>query len=340
LLAYEKFKEHVGIKRPTEVLDTRLGLAVIDPDILDRFKIDTRYIYMKGSESHNSQWDHVNDTFVDEWGVTLKRPQGGFYYDYLKYPFPEPSIEALNNHKWPDPDDPSRFKGLREQAKKLYDDGYAVGTYLKGAWETTWSLRSMENIFFDIMTEKKFYHAMADKVSYILSRMVENLFKEVGDYVQWLCVTCDLGTQQNLLISPEAYAKFVKPYEARIFNAVRKHSKAKIAQHSCGAIFPIIGRLIDSGIDILNPIQTSAKGMDTAKLKREFGKDLCFWGGLDVQKLLTTGTKEDVRNEVKRVMTDLGAGGGYLFAPSHDIQAMTPPENIVAMFETAGQKTA
>jgi uroporphyrinogen decarboxylase len=136
------------------------------------------------------------------------------------------------------------------------------------------------------------------------------------------------------MISPDDYKAKVRPYEKRIFETVKRKSNAKVAQHSCGAIFKIIPHLIDAGIDILNPIQTSAKGMDTALLKREFGKDLCFWGGIDTQKILPNGTPEDVEKEVQRVMRDLSPEGGFLFAPTHDIQTFTPVENIIAMYES------
>jgi uroporphyrinogen decarboxylase len=137
------------------------------------------------------------------------------------------------------------------------------------------------------------------------------------------------------MISPDHYKIFVKPYEKRIFEVVKRKSKAKVAQHSCGAVFRLIPELIDSGIQILNPIQTSAKGMDTKLLKREYGQDLCFWGGIDVQKILPCGTPGEVEREVKRVIDDLAAGGGVLLGPSHDIQAFTPVENIVALFQSA-----
>jgi uroporphyrinogen decarboxylase len=186
----------------------------------------------------------------------------------------------------------------------------------------------------DLVLEPRFFHALADKVSEVLSRMVENFLTEVGDYLQFFCITTDLGTQIGLMISPSDYKTFVRPYEKRIYETIRKKSKAKVAQHSCGAIFQLIPDLIETGIDILNPIQTNAKGMDTALLKREFGKDLCFWGGIDAQKVLPQGTPEEVEREVKRVVQDLSPGGGFLFAPSHDIQTFTPPENVVALYES------
>jgi uroporphyrinogen decarboxylase len=334
LAAYEELKKRLAVKTPTQVLDSRLGLAVIDESILDRFRIDTRYVYTKASKSWDPKADSGEDTFIDEWGATLKRPRGGFYYDHVGSPIKEPTLDAIKKHTWLDPDDPTRYEGLREAAKGYYEKGYAVGSYMKGPFETTWILRGVEQAMTDLALEPKFFHALADKVSEILSRMVENFLAEVGDYLQFFCITCDLGTQIGLMISPSDYKTFIRPYEKRVYEAVRKRSMAKVAQHSCGAIFKLIPDLIETGIDILNPIQTNAKGMDTALLKKEFGKDLCFWGGIDAQKILPQGTPGDVEQEVKRVIQDLSPSGGFLFAPSHDIQTFTPPENVVALYES------
>jgi len=335
LASYENLKKRFGIEIPTQVLDKRTGLALVDESILDRFDIDTRYIYLKPSRSWNPMIRPMEDTFVDEWGATLKRPKDGFYYDHVEYPIKEPTKEAIQKHHWPNPDDPTRLEGLKEEARAFYEKGYALGTVIKGVFETTCILRGFEQVLSDIALNQDFYHALADKTADVLSRMVEHLLSEVGSYLQFVCVTCDLATQLNLMISPDHYKIFVKPYEKRIFEVVKRKSRAKVAQHSCGAVFRLIPELIDSGIQILNPIQTSAKGMDTKLLKREYGQDLCFWGGIDVQKILPCGTPGEVEREVKRVIDDLAAGGGVLLGPSHDIQAFTPVENIVALFQSA-----
>jgi len=335
LRTYEELKCRFGVKTPTKVLDQRLGLAVIDEAILNRFQIDTRYVYMQSSKSWDPKANLLEDTFIDEWGATLKRPENGFYYDHVGFPIKEPTMEAIKKHKWLDPDDPTRYAGLREIAKDYYDRGYSVGSYMKGTFETVGILRGFEQSLMDIAIEPEFYHAISDKVSEILSRMVENFLAEVGDYLQFFCITCDLGTQIGLLISPDYFRTSIRPYEKRIYEAIRKKSKAKVAHHSCGAVFPLIPDLIEAGVDILNPIQTNARGMDTALLKKEFGKDICFWGGIDAQKILPLGTPTDVEREVKRVMADLSPGGGFLFAPSHDIQAFTPIDNVIAMYNAA-----
>jgi uroporphyrinogen decarboxylase len=128
----------------------------------------------------------------------------------------------------------------------------------------------------------------------------------------------------------------IKPKQRRLVNAIKKKTNAKLFYHSCGATRDLIPDLIDLGFDILNPVQVSAKGMDTGKLKQDFGRDITFWGGgVDTQHVLPFGKPQDVADEVKRRIDDLAPGGGFVFAAVHNIQALVPPENIVAMFDTA-----
>jgi uroporphyrinogen decarboxylase len=333
LAGYEELKKRLGVNTPTEVLDSRLGLAVVHESILRRFHIDTRYVYMKAAASWDPKTNAAADTLVDEWGATLKRPRGGFYYDHVGFPIKEASLEAIKAHPWPDPDDRSRYEGVRELAKEYHEKGFAVGSYMKGTFETTWIMRGVERAMTDMLLEQEFFHALSDRISDILARMVENFLTEVGEYLQFFCVTCDLGTQTAPMISPDHYKTKVRPYEKKIFDTIKRHSTAKVAQHSCGAIFKLVPHLIEAGVDILNPVQTNAKDMDTALLKKEYGKDICFWGGIDAQKILPHGTPSDVEKEVRRVIGDLSPDGGFLFAPTHDIQTFTPVENIIAMYE-------
>lgn len=127
----------------------------------------------------------------------------------------------------------------------------------------------------------------------------------------------------------------VKPRQKQIFSFIKKRTDAKLYLHSCGAIYEFIPDIIECGVDVLNPVQVSAKGMDTKRFKQEFGDRLSFWGAIDTQRILPFGTPGDVEEEVKRRIYDLASGGGYVLAPVHNIQANVPPENIVAMFEAA-----
>jgi uroporphyrinogen decarboxylase len=144
----------------------------------------------------------------------------------------------------------------------------------------------------------------------------------------------DMAGQQSLLFSPETYRKIIKPRHEKLFFFIKEQAPIRLFFHSCGAIRPLIADLIDAGIDILNPVQISAAGMDPKELKQEFGRDLIFWGGgVDTQGVLGTGTPEEVKEDVKRNIEALAPGGGFVFAAVHDIQANVPPENIMAMWE-------
>ncbi|MFQ6067667.1 MAG: uroporphyrinogen decarboxylase family protein, partial [bacterium] len=129
--------------------------------------------------------------------------------------------------------------------------------------------------------------------------------------------------------------KLVKPLQRQLFESIKKRTRAKLFYHCCGSVYPFIGDLLEIGIDILNPIQVSAKNMDTKRLKKEFGEELTFWGGCDTQRVLPFGTPDEVRQEVKKRIDHLAEGGGFVFNSVHNIQADVPPENVVAMFDMA-----
>jgi uroporphyrinogen decarboxylase len=151
----------------------------------------------------------------------------------------------------------------------------------------------------------------------------------------------DLGGQNAPLMSPRTYRSLIQPRHKRLFSFIKEQSPVKVFYHTCGAVKPLIPDLIEAGIDILNPVQISAAGMDLAELKREFGPDLVFWGGgVDTQHLLGTGTPEEIRAHVRQNIELLAPGGGFVFAAVHDIQANVPPENIMAMWETWQENAA
>ena len=161
---------------------------------------------------------------------------------------------------------------------------------------------------------------------------VEQLLKDVGPYVDVIVTGDDLGMTAGPMMSPASYRRFIKPYHAELFSAIKQRISGKIFFHSCGNVYRLLGDFADVGVDLLNPVQVSAGEMgDTARLKREFGDRLSFCGAIDTQRVLPHGTPEDVRAEVRRRIRDLAPGGGYVVAAVHCIQPDVPPENIVAM---------
>ena len=158
---------------------------------------------------------------------------------------------------------------------------------------------------------------------------------QVGRYIHLMALADDLGHNGGLLFSPKLFRRIYKPRLRRLITFIRTKTDAKIWFHSCGAISELISDLIDVGVDVLDPVQVSAKGMDSATLKREFGKDLVFWGGGCHTQVLNFGSPEQVREEVRKRINDFAQGGGYIFTPGHNIQFGVPPENIIAVYEAA-----
>ncbi|MHB1296399.1 MAG: uroporphyrinogen decarboxylase family protein [Anaerolineae bacterium] len=172
------------------------------------------------------------------------------------------------------------------------------------------------------------------KIENMLTNMA--LFAEaVGDHIDVVWLGEDLGTQQGLMISPHAVRTLIAPYYKRLFDWVHQHTAWKVFFHCCGGIYPIIDTLIEAGVDILNPVQTTARGMDPVRLKAEFGDRLVFWGGgIDTQTVLPYGTLPEIREQVRERIQILGRGGGFVFNPVHNIQGDISPDRLIAMYET------
>jgi uroporphyrinogen decarboxylase len=163
------------------------------------------------------------------------------------------------------------------------------------------------------------------------------MLSAVGDLIHVICQGDDLAMQDRSIVSPDLYRKHVKQFHKALYSFIRSRKKARIMHHSCGSVYELIPDLIDCGVDVLNPVQTSASNMEPEKLKREFGSELVFWGGLDIQRVLSQGTPQQVEEQVKGLRDVYGTGGGYVFTPSHNIQPDAPMMNIQTMFEAANR---
>lgn len=187
----------------------------------------------------------------------------------------------------------------------------------------------------DMKKNPEVFRYLADRILEVQGAVVEAFFHECGEYIDFALLADDLGTQQAPFVSPKDYKEYWKPYHKEMISRTKALTDAFIFWHCCGSIFPLIEDLIDIGVQVLNPIQPLAKGMNPESLKKTYGDRLAFDGGLDVQKLLPHGTADQVKAEVQRVIEILGKNGGYIFAPSHNIQGDVPPQNVVAMFDAA-----
>jgi uroporphyrinogen decarboxylase len=333
--AYDKLKRLIGFTSQTRTF--LRDHVEIDEPILERFGVDTRYIRVRPPTGYKLIIDE-NNSFVDLWGTRWAKPPSSLYWDMVDYPIKEPTLEALNRYAWPDPDDPGRVEGLRERAKRLYETteyGLVVDMTGFGVFEQGWALRGFENFLADLGVNQRFAEALMQRVADYKIRLWGHILDAVGDYVQVVMEADDIGTQQSTMVSPETYRRLIKPAQKRVWGFIKSRTKAYLFLHSCGSVRRFIPDYIEMGLDILNPVQVAAKGMDPKELKREFGKDLTFWGGgCDTQNVLTFGTPEDVEREVKRRISELAPGGGFVFNQVHNVQPQVPPENIMRMFET------
>lgn len=333
--AYEKLKKYLGIKSKTILADKLDQLVEIDEEILKRFDIDTRRLVPKTPEKWKGEL--LPGGFIrDIWGVTWGRAEGGHYYP-CDYPLKgDCSPSDINNFPWPDPNDLGDLEEFKKEAKFLHEEtGYAIILSLPGRLMSLGCyLRGFENWFIDLITNQRFAEALLDKGLEVQLEIGSKWLAVVGKYVDVIHISDDLGTQKAPMISPELYHKLIKPRQRKLFDFIRDRTDAKILLHSDGCVYPFIPDFIEIGVDILNPLQVGAKNMDPKKLKQEFGDQLCFWGGVDTQHTLPFGTSEEVKDEVKRRIEELGYQGGYILSSVHNIQNDVSPQNICTMFDT------
>jgi uroporphyrinogen decarboxylase len=343
--AYRRLREHLKLpEAEIQIEDPIQQLARVHDDVKERLEVDVYGVNpSKPRGIGTPPWSEDGyDKLLDEWGIEWWKPQdGGFYYDMRRHPLAEiDTVEGLSRHKFPDPLDPARYAGLVERAGDLFNQrqvAYVLGRNAPGILEIALWMRGFENFFCDMAANQPFAEALLDRICEIKMKYWERALELVGANVMIVSEADDLASQIGLLVSPAMYRKLVKPRHSRLFSFIKKRAATdvKIFYHSCGAVSPLIPDLIEAGIDILNPVQVSAANMDTRELKRQFGKDLTFYGGgVDTQRILPRGTPAEVRDEVRRRIDDLAPGGGFVFTTVHNIQADVPPENILAMWET------
>ncbi len=343
--AYRHLRVYLGLPtEPVEIEDPIQQLARVHDDMKEKLRVDV-YGLNPGKPRGIGRpgWSEDGyDKLEDEWGIEWWKPQdGGFYYDMRRHPLAGvDTVKELAKYKFPDPLDPGRYEGMAERADELFNHrqvAYVLGRNAPGIFEIALWMRGFENFYCDMVTNQPFAEALLDIILEIKMRYWARALEVVGPNVMMLSEADDLASQNRCLISRELYRKLIKPRHTRLFGFIKQQARVpvKIFYHSCGAVAPLIPDLIDAGIDILNPVQVSAAGMDTAELKKQFGKELTFYGGgVDTQQVLPRGTPQQVRDEVKRRIDDLAPGGGFIFNTVHNIQADVPPANIVAMWET------
>lgn len=269
-------------------------------------------------------------TLVNEWGMRFRTV--GLYNEFIEFPLAHAETRAdIEAYPFPEAHAEGRFDHARMTVQVFGQTHGIVADLETTMFETAWYLVGLEKFLTDLMIGAEYVEPLLDRIAEINVGIGKELIR-LGADVIW-CGD-DFGGQNGMIMSPELWRQVFKPRIRRIFEAFRSvNPQIKIAWHSCGSILPIIPDFIEIGLDILNPLQPLAKDMTPELLKREFGRDLIFFGGIDVQELLPHGTPEQIRAEVTRRMRVFGGDGGYIAAPAHNVQDDTPEENILAMFE-------
>ncbi|GMV93393.1 MAG: methyltransferase [Candidatus Hydrogenedentota bacterium] len=344
-IPYQRLIEHLGIADEVQILDPVQQLARPCEAVLERFHVDTRYLvagapegFESGIERHTRDgrlWHDLRDEFGVVWSMPDDQP---FFMDISHHPLAQATIRDLDDYPFPRGNDPTRFQGLRSKADAMRKETpYATCTGIGGVvYEYCWYLRGLERWLIDMLENPAFCEALLDRMLRFWMDYYEGFMGEVGDLVDVVMIGDDLAGQAGPLFAPDFYRAVVKPRQKRLVQHIRSLTDAYIWYHTCGSCVALIPDLIDNGIHILNPVQISANGMDPSLLKRQYGRDLTFWGGgIDAQHVLPVATPNEVREHVKRNLETFKPGGGYVFNNCHNIQAGVPPENIVALYDAA-----
>jgi uroporphyrinogen decarboxylase len=345
--AYRRLRDYLGLPRKeTKIIDILQQLAEVDDDVMERLGVDVRNVSPRSTASFRIEIKETADGnytyFYDEYQIGWRMPkEGGMYYDMFDHPLSgNITEEDVERYQLPDPLDPSRFAGLRESSLKVLNEekrALIVGNISAGIFELYMWIHGFKDGYADWAGNpemaKKMLGSYMDMQMTYWEKMFDTLAGIPIDVAQ---MADDMAGQNGMLISPRSYRRYLKPFHKEMFDYIHSKSDAKIFFHSCGSIRDVIPDLIEVGVDILNPVQVNAANMDSADLKREFGKDLTFWGGgVDTQTAFDEShTPDEVRKDVRRRLEDFMPGGGFVFNTVHNIQGNVPAENIMAMWET------
>ncbi|MFO1499555.1 MAG: uroporphyrinogen decarboxylase family protein [Verrucomicrobiota bacterium] len=372
-VAYARLRNHLGLPpRPIRVYDPVQQLAIVDDDVLDRFHIDTielgrafgledrwwtDWVLPDGTPCLMPVWAkperEQNDWVIrsaPSGRVLAKMPDGVIYFEQTHWPYADSDnldqlSEALQESMWtavsavPGPitagaDGPQI---LAEGARRLRQstDRAIIGLFGGNLLEMGQFLYRNDNFFLLLAGKPARAHEFLDRVVAMHLANLERFLRAVGPFIDIVLFGDDLGMQNGPQISPRMYREFFQPREALMWKRAREVAPhIKIMLHCCGGVRELLPGLIEAGLDAINPVQITCRGMEAAALKRDFGQQLTFWGGgCDTRDILIRGTPEQVREHVMRMMEVWRPGGGYVFQQVHNIMADVPPANVVAMLD-------
>lgn len=374
-IAYARLRKHLGLaSKPVRVYDPVQQLAIVDPEVLDMFGVDVielgrafalddanwaDWVLPDGTPCQMPAWA-LPERGANEWilrsasGRTIARmPDGALYFEQSYFPFieddgPRTIQGAMDECMWTavaSPPGPlaageNGLRALAEGARALRasSDRAIVGLFGGNLFEVGQFFYRNDNFLMLLAAEPEKAHTFLDELTELHLSNLERFLSAVGDSIDVILFGDDLGMQTGPFISRKMYQEFFKPRHSLMWKRAKQLADVKVLLHSCGGIRELLPDLIEAGLDAVNPVQTSCRGMDPASLKAEFGHEMVFWGGgCDTQSALTSYTPEPLKEHVRERIRLMSPGGGFVFQQVHNIMANVPPQNIVAMFEAAQQ---
>ncbi|MDR2630962.1 MAG: methyltransferase [Spirochaetaceae bacterium] len=377
-VGYNKLKHALGINdRNNRVYDVVQQVAQPELNVLDALDVDVLCVGRTFNERPEDWYDVTladgslaqypvwfrpvpaekgGYNYYDEDGDMLARmPAGGTFFDQTYFPYIEeypPDYrdiqkamnkvlwQKLAHSPWDNAGLPDFWGELRRRVQKLREESDRALIITCGCNLFEWGtfLRKMDNFLMDIYTEEDEVIRLVDTLMEIHLASLEKVCNAVGDLVDILRFGDDLGMTTGMFMSREKYQKIFKPRHTKLCEYVHKNSKMKTFLHCCGSIYPIMGDLIEAGYDIINPVQTTAKDMDPARLKKEFGKDITFWGGgCNTQSVLNQCTPQEVYDHTRKMIDIFFEDGGFVFNTVHNVLSDVPEENMLALYRAVGE---
>ena len=376
-IAYNRLVKHAGLPcGPAKIYDVVQQVVQPDEAVLDRYRIDAVDVgrTFNETDAHWKEFPLADGSvgLIPAWFAPRPGPEGSWeaykngrriarmpagatFFDGTYVPYPDEIPEdlgdldeqmgyvlwsALVHSPWDHAGEADFWPELRRRALELRRTSDRAIVIVCGCNLFEWGtfLRGIDNFLCDLLLDEEGVERLLDALLERHLKTLETVCRYVGDVCDVLRFGDDLGMDSGPFMQPEIYRRLFKPRHARLTEYVHKHSGMKTFLHSCGSLYRLLPDLIEAGYDVLNPVQFTARDMDAARLKREFGKDVTFWGGgCDTRRILNRGTPGEVRDHVRRQIETLAPGGGFVFNTVHNIMPDCPPENVEMMFRTVDE---
>lgn len=327
------------ISRLLGITGEKQGYFNLDERVLEALDIDTRRIGGMPTPA-SSHLRKENGIVYDSWGIGYAEANG--HLEICENPLKDCTIEEVMDYEFPDPDktDRDQVKIWAEQAKFLHEHtDYAViaehpvlGVFELGCW-----MFGFDDYLYRLAGEPEVVHAFSKRVLEYQKKMIDIYYDEIGKHMDCTTSGDDFGTQTGPFMSTGMFDEYIKPYLKERIAYTKQYTDAFYKHHTCGSVHNFIPSLIDCGVDILNPIQPGVYMMECERLKADFGDKIAFWGGIDTQHLLPEGSEQDVKNQVKHVLSVMDKNGGYILSPAHTIQYDVPAQNVIAIYRGADE---